>query len=91
MKITKEEIMELTKAFLVVALTYVLIIYPVILKKESKYCDGWEKGYKAGWCYEIVNCIEPIVPVCPVPKPGLDTYEDGYNRGFTQGKKKRNE
>lgn len=91
MKINKEEVMELTKAFLIVALTYCLIITPLFIKNEKTFCDGWEEGYKAGWCFEIVNCIEPVVPVCPVPEVFENTYKDGYNRGFTEGKKKRNE
>lgn len=91
MKITKEEVIELTKAFLIVALIYALIICPIILQENKDFCKGWEEGYKAGWCFEIDNCIEPVSPVCPVPEAWETTYKDGYNRGFTQGKKKRNE
>jgi len=58
---------------------------------DDSYCEGWEKGYVAGYCYEVVNCIEPVVPVCPIPEIGFDTYQDGYNRGFTKGKEDKNE
>lgn len=54
-----------------------------------EYCDGWDKGYKEGYCYEVQNCIEPIVPTCPIPKIGFETYMDGYNRGFIKGKEDR--
>ena len=54
---------------------------------EKTYCDGWKKGYEAGYCYEVVGCVKPVVPVCPIAKIGFDKYQDGYNRGFTKGKK----
>lgn len=57
--------------------------------KEKTYCDGWEEGYEQGWCYEIVNCVAPVVPVCPIPKVNQTSYKDGYNRGFTTAKNKR--
>ena len=60
-----------------------------IYDDEPTYCDGWDEGYEQGWCYERVNCISPPAPVCPVAEVGQDTYKDGYNRGFTKGKKDR--
>ena len=54
------------------------------------YCDGWKLGYERGYCYGDVNCITPIVPPCPVPKVNFTSYRDGYERGFVEGKKKRN-
>jgi hypothetical protein len=64
------------------------------LKVESTYnlatySDGWKAGYVQGWCYEVPNCIEPIVPICPIAKVGQDRYVDGYNRGFLKGKSNR--
>lgn len=50
---------------------------------------GWQKGYISGFCYQDLNCITPIVPVCPLPMVQFNTYKDGYNDGFLQGKKKR--
>lgn len=52
-------------------------------KLEKSYCDGFSDGYKAGWCYEIPNCVTPIVPACPAKKVNEYTYKDGYNRGFS--------
>jgi len=49
------------------------------------FCDGWEDGYKAGYCYRQYACLEPLVPLCPLPRLGEDTYQDGYNRGFLAG------
>lgn len=52
----------------------------------TNYCNGFEEGYKAGWCDDDYGCIEPIVPVCPVMRINdKDTYRDGYNRGFKMG------
>tara|TARA_R110000823_G_scaffold214021_1_gene343873 strand:- start:68591 stop:68860 length:270 start_codon:yes stop_codon:yes gene_type:complete len=56
---------------------------------EPTYCEGWEAGYVQGWCYEIPNCIKPVVPVCPVAKVNQHLYIDGYNRGFLKGKSNR--
>lgn len=57
---------------------------------EKTYCDGWEKGYIQGYCYEVIGCVKPIVPICPIPKVGQTSYDDGYNRGFLKGKKDNN-
>jgi len=60
-------------------------------KIQDNYCDGWEDGYKAGWCYEVVGCVDPIVPVCPVPTVNCNSgYKCGYNRGFKAGMKAAN-
>ena len=58
--------------------------------EQSAFCEGWEEGYKSGWCYEIVNCYEPYVPMCPYPDWGEDHWKGGYNRGFVQGMEDRN-
>lgn len=63
----------------------------VSFTKVNTYCDGWEKGYVRGYCYKVQNCIEPIVPTCPIPEIGFETYQDGLDRGFVEGKNKRNE
>ena len=56
---------------------------------STAYCEGWNNGYKEGWCYEIYSCIEPIPPICPIPRVGFESYRDGYNRGFQQALKDR--
>ena len=54
---------------------------------EDKYCEGFQDGYKAGYCYEVVGCIEPTPPICPTPTVNCSTgYKCGYNRGFAKGK-----
>lgn len=73
--------------FMVAAIS--VAIFLLTLDFKSGYCTGWEKGYKSGYCYEIENCVEPVVPVCPIPNIGDKSEQDGYNRGFTEGKAKR--
>jgi hypothetical protein len=73
-----------------VAIIAITLFISTIDFKET-YQDGWKKGYKSGYCYEIVNCVSPVVPVCPVPKIGFETYQDGHNRGFSTGKRDRHE
>ena len=53
---------------------------------QTAYCEGWEDGYIAGYCYRKYGCIEPIPPVCPIPEINEDGYRDGYNRGFIKGR-----
>ncbi len=55
------------------------------MAKASDYCDGFQSGYKAGYCYRQFGCIPPIPPICPIPRIGENSFQDGYNRGFTAG------
>lgn len=52
---------------------------------DTPFCDGWAAGYVAGYCYQQYSCLEPLVPLCPLPRLGEDGYKDGYNRGFLAG------
>jgi hypothetical protein len=76
------------KAAAFTLLLLILLLF-ISFNKNSEYCDRWEEGYVEGYCYLIVNCIEPIVPVCPVPLIGQERPQDGYNRGFEAGKRAR--
>ncbi|MDB5015616.1 MAG: hypothetical protein JWQ84_448, partial [Mucilaginibacter sp.] len=55
----------------------------------NNYSDGFSKGYKNGYCYgtEFEGCIAPIPPIPPIPSNGEspDSYQDGYNEGFSMG------
>lgn len=65
-----------------------VIFYQIISFNTNDYTEGWKDGYKAGYCFEIINCVEPIPPVAPVPKAECPSgYKCGYNRGFVKGKK----
>ena len=71
---------------------YLIIILTVISSSTlafDPFCQGYEAGYVAGFCYGKVACMEPMIPMCPMPHFGLDTYQDGYNRGFLDGLHKR--
>lgn len=55
---------------------------------QSNFSKGFEVGYKQGWCYDKgVGCLPPIPPIAPIPKIGenINSYDDGYRRGFTMG------
>lgn len=69
--------------------TLVLLILAVTLFTAlvfaSDFCDGYQAGYKEGYCYQKFACIPPIPPLCPIPRIGEDTYQDGYNRSFIAG------
>jgi hypothetical protein len=51
----------------------------------TAFCEGWDVGYRQGFCYRQSLCYPPVVPVCPVPHYGEVSYQDGYNRGFLAG------
>lgn len=61
----------------------------------SNYNRGFENGFKEGYCYysKTVDCLVPLTPIIPTPRINekSDSYNDGYNRGFTFGQNlKRN-
>lgn len=66
-------------------IVFLLLIAPAIISWSSAFCNGWEEGYVDGYCYNIPHCIEPIPPLCPMPRLGESSYMDGYNRGFLKG------
>lgn len=66
----------------------IFLIISNIVFGQSKYNSGFNDGYKKGYCHDKgIGCIEPIPPVAPVPGIGedLNSYQDGYNRGFKMG------
>lgn len=54
---------------------------------SSDFCQGWEAGYCEGW-RDVKGSYAPcpVTPVCPLPQVGKDTYNGGYNRGFSAGR-----
>lgn len=54
----------------------------------SEFCDGYKVGYEAGRCYRRLICLKIVSPVCPLPRIGERTFQDGYQRGFLKGVEK---
>jgi len=72
--------------------TIIIAVFLLLASVQtSKFESGFKKGYVAGYCYEVQNCIKPILPLTPLPTllESADSYQDGYNRGFTNGKAKK--
>ena len=60
---------------------------PLLVGAQS-FSDGWQEGYKKGYCDNDFGCIEPIPPISPVMpinSSGLSDYQFGYNEGFKAG------
>jgi hypothetical protein len=53
---------------------------------SATYRDGWKAGWDAGW-KDVRGrySIPPIAPIAPTPRPGENTFQYGYNRGFKAG------
>lgn len=69
-------------------LTILFLFGSNIVNSQSKYSEGFDDGYKNGYCQDQgVGCIQPIPPIAPLPQVGenLSSYKDGYNRGFELG------
>ena len=55
---------------------------------QSNFSNGFSDGYKKGYCQnQGIGCMSPLPPISPIPKIGEDmnSYQDGYNRGFESG------
>ncbi|WP_157280202.1 hypothetical protein [Pedobacter borealis] len=45
----------------------ILCFFTITSFAQSKFADGFSRGYKKGYCYgQGVNCIEPISPIPPI-------------------------
>jgi hypothetical protein len=51
----------------------------------TEFCHGWSDGYLEGWQSVRGPGSTHPVPLCPSAVCGGDTYDDGYNRGFSSG------
>ncbi len=56
---------------------------------ETNFAKGFKDGFKKGYCYgnQGVDCFYPTPPMAPLPgmNENENSYQDGYNRGFTVG------
>jgi len=60
---------------------------------QNEFSVGYKNGFKAGYCYNKgVGCIAPIPPIPPIPNlnESLYNFQDGYNRGFIDGRGETN-
>lgn len=46
----------------------------------SGYCEGFAAGWKAA--FQNAGKIEGILPICPIPPIGQDTFQGGYQAGM---------
>lgn len=71
-----------------IKLTFLLLLVSTLVLQvnpRKDFCLGFEVGYKSGWCLNDPACLEPLVPLCPLPLPDQDTYSAGLAIGVKQG------
>jgi hypothetical protein len=69
-------------------LFFLILITSHVNAQISKFDDGFKVGFKEGYCYNSkILCNPPITPLTPLTRIGesLNSYQDGYNRGFQVG------
>lgn len=63
--------------------------FNTIAQIKSNYAQGFEIGFKEGYCYNrtTYDCFTPMTPLAPMPRinENKDNYTEGYNRGFQYG------
>lgn len=67
-----------------------LFVLPfTFLYSQTSFYDGFNAGYKAGYCYGEYGCVAPpgIVSAPSMAPIGQSEYQHGYNTGFTEGHK----
>ena len=74
---------------------YILLIalITISVSAQNSFYDGFNSGYKAGYCFNEIGCLEPIPPIAGVQTftpVGQTDYQHGYDTGFTQGQNIKN-
>lgn len=71
------------KLFLLISTLSVLLV-----NGQSNFSRGYSAGFDKGYCYNKgVGCINYNKPSIPIPRinENLNSYNDGYDRGFNDG------
>ena len=63
-----------------------LLISPLLIFSQTDFSNGYRSGWKAGYCYQESFCSSPNPPSAPIPNLSENSFQDGYNRGFIDGK-----
>lgn len=59
-----------------------------IANSQNSFILGFDAGYANGYCQDQgPGCIAPVPPIAPIPSvnESMNSYQDGYNRGFQMG------
>jgi hypothetical protein len=73
---------------LIKAMKLLILSLIITLSFNNEFEKGYDAGYNQGYCYLKVVCIPTTPPMAPMPEitESADSYQDGYNRGFSDGK-----
>lgn len=67
---------------------FFLLLNSILVLAQSDFDKGFKIGFKEGFCFDKgITCIAPTPPLTPLLKvnENLNSYTDGYNRGFQIG------
>jgi hypothetical protein len=73
----------------ILLLPFLMAFDAPIASNDTKFCEGFEEGYKRGWCYNSYSLdyctLTVVLPPCPYPRwnESKDSYTDGYDHGFS--------
>lgn len=62
-----------------------LITLLLLATSSPDYCTGYRQGFTAAYCQGHQFCRSAPVPACPDDAPG--GFQDGYNRGYSDGER----
>jgi len=71
-----------------------LLVFALFLSIQliaTNFDDGFEAGFKRGYCQQDFGCLPPITPIPPMPTilESDDSWQDGYDEGYKAGVRAR--
>jgi hypothetical protein len=86
----KEDVIKRNSKTMISFFTLLILLCVVISSSASDFCDGFEKGYKAGYKHAHGTSLDPLVPVCPLqplknPGDPKSDFDYGYIVGIEKG------
>jgi len=67
----------------------ILVLFSSFAVLADQFCDGFERGYIAGYKQATGSSLDPLVPLCPLqPLKRLNDPESDFEHGYLIGLQK---